>query len=267
MEVYSIIEAKGKKVPVLVSSPHSGVAFPDELKDQFIAEKRNRPDDADWFIHQLYDFVSDMGITMIHANYCRWVIDLNRDPESKPLYNDGRIITALCPSTDFFGEKIYVDEQFVPNDDEVARRKKEYYDPYHQMVKSLLNELKTEFGQVVLFDAHSIRKQVETINAEAFPDFILGTNDGKTASEEVIQAAKKAFEGDVEFAYNHPFKGGQITRSFGDPENKVHAIQLEQAKTNYMDDDEVNFHSERAAKTQIILKQLFENIIQTLEKQ
>ncbi|MCB0477982.1 MAG: N-formylglutamate amidohydrolase [Crocinitomicaceae bacterium] len=267
MEVFNIVEPVGKKVPILISSPHSGTNFPDELKDQFIAEKRRRPDDADWFIHQLYDFAPEMGITMITANYCRWVIDLNRDPESKPLYNDGRIITSLCPHTDFFGEPIYNQQGYIPDDAEVDRRRKAYYDPYHGKIASILADLKGEFGTAILFDAHSIRKHVETINKEAFPDLILGTNDGKTASEQVIQAAKSALEGNAySFAYNHPFKGGQITRFFGDPMNNIHAIQLEQAKTNYMDDKEVNYAPERAENIRKVLQQLFSNIIATLQK-
>jgi N-formylglutamate deformylase len=265
MEVYKIINPKGKRVPILLSSPHSGFQFPDELKDQFKEDKLARPDDADWFIHQLYDFVSEMGITMIHANYCRWVVDLNRDPQSKPLYNDGRIITTICPSTDFFGEAIYKEDQFIPDDAEVRRRTEVYYKPYHSKLESILADIKEEFGFAILFDAHSIRKHVETINKEAFPDFILGTNDGKTASEDIINAVKKAFVNE-EFSYNHPFKGGQITRSFGDPENQIHAIQLEQAKTNYMDDDEVNYDEIRANKTKIVLRQLFQNIIDLTEK-
>lgn len=267
MSIYNLIEAKGEKLPILLSSPHSGTGFPDELKDQFVAEKMARPDDADWFIHQLYDFAPEMGITMISANYCRWVIDLNRDPKSKPLYNDGRIITALCPSTDFFGESIYKEESFIPDDAEVNRRKEKYYDPYHQKLGSILNEMKKEFGFAILFDAHSIRKEVETINAEPFPDLILGTNDGKTASEEIIQAAKSVLSAsDYSFEYNHPFKGGQITRSFGDPENGIHAIQLEQAKLNYMDDEEIKYAPERAEKIREVLQAMFENIINTIKK-
>lgn len=267
MDVFNLIEPKGKKVPILLSSPHSGIHFPEELENQFIPEKRERPDDADWFIHQLYDFAPELGITMITANYCRWVIDLNRDPDSKPLYNDGRIITSLCPHTDFFGNPIYIKEGYVPADSEVHRRRGAYYDPYHNKIQELLDEMKKEFGMAVLFDAHSIRKRVETINPEAFPDLILGTNDGRTASEEIIGAAKKALDGeDYSFAYNHPFKGGQITRYFGDPKNQIHALQLEQAKTNYMDDDEINYAPDRAAKIRTVLKQLFVNIIDTIEK-
>jgi len=56
------------------------------------------PTTHDWFVHQLYDFAPSMGMTLIAAKYSRWVVDLNRDPQSKPLYTDGRIITALCPT-------------------------------------------------------------------------------------------------------------------------------------------------------------------------
>ena len=119
---YFLIEAKGRKVPVILSVPHSGVDFPEDLKSHYQPEMIAQPDDTDWFVHDLYNFVSELGITVIHARYSRWVIDLNRDAESKPLYDDGRIITGLTPSTDFFGSEIYVDKKFVPNKAETQRR-------------------------------------------------------------------------------------------------------------------------------------------------
>ena len=61
-------------------------------------------DDTDWFLPNLYEFASAMGITTIKANYSRWVIDLNRNPNQMPLYNDGRLITGLCTTTDFLGD-------------------------------------------------------------------------------------------------------------------------------------------------------------------
>src|SRR3712207_430138 len=94
---YFIIEAKGRKVPIILSVPHSGTEFPEELKAQYRPEMIEQPDDTDWFVHDLYNFAPELGITVIHAKYSRWVIDLNRDPTSEPLYNDGRIITGLTP--------------------------------------------------------------------------------------------------------------------------------------------------------------------------
>ena len=42
-----------------------------------------QPDDTDWFVHDLYNFAADLGITTIHAKYSRLVIDLNRDPRQQ----------------------------------------------------------------------------------------------------------------------------------------------------------------------------------------
>lgn len=262
---YSIIEPKGKKLPIVVSVPHCGISFPESIKDQYNQDLAENPDDTDWFVHTLYNFVSDMGITMIHANYSRWVIDLNRDPASKPLYNDGRIITSLTPSTDFFGKDIYVNEKFVPNETEVDRRLEQYYWPYYKKVEELLEERKAEFGKVLLWDAHSIRQSVPTIRKENFPDLILGNNDEKTAHPELIKAALEGLKSeDYSLTHNTPFKGGHITRYFGKPENNVHALQLEMSKIHYMDDSETAFDEERANKMRMVLKDTFSRLIDAM---
>lgn len=266
-EPFNIIEPKGKKVPIVISVPHSGIDFPDELKDHYKSDLREKPDDTDWFVHQLYNFASEMGITMIHAKYSRWVIDLNRDPKSAPLYNDGRIITGLTTTTDFFGKDIYVDESHIPNQEEIERRLNTYYWPYYQKIESILDGLKSEFGKVLLWDAHSIRQFVPTIRKENFPDMILGNNDEKTAHPSLIETALNGLNyGEYELTHNTPFKGGHITRYFGDPENNVHGLQLEMVKKLYMDDEEVNFNEERANKIRKVLIPTFENLIKTIEK-
>ena len=156
-DVYTIIPPKRPRVPILVSVPHCGTQFPEDIKDQYNPELIAAPDDTDWFVHRLYDFVSELGLMMIYAHYSRWVIDLNRDPESKPLYDDGRAITSLTPDKTFAGENLYMNSP--PDQAEIERRKKLYYWPYHHKVGELLQELKSEFGAALLFDCHSIRNQ------------------------------------------------------------------------------------------------------------
>lgn len=256
MGSYTIHEPTGKEVPIILSVPHCGISFPDELKDDYKPALKQSPDDTDWFVHKLYDFGIEMGITMIHANYSRWVIDLNRDPESKPLYSDGRIITALCPTTTFFGENIYVDERKEVESREVRRRVDLYYKPYHQKLTELIAEKKRKFGKVLLWDCHSIRQLVPTIHKEKFPDLILGDADGASCSPELIDAAVASLQkGKYSFSHNHPFKGGYITRHFGKPNENVYGLQLEMSKCMYMDDAEVKYDSARAEKMRTLLKQ------------
>ncbi|HEY3429538.1 MAG TPA: N-formylglutamate amidohydrolase [Cyclobacteriaceae bacterium] len=255
------------RVPILLSVPHCGVEFPDDITSEYKQSLIQSPDDTDWFVHQLYDFVSALGITMIHAKYSRWVIDLNRDPQSKPLYSDGRIITALCPTTTFFGESIYNDGRNVVDTNEVERRVEKYYDPYHREIQKHLDDLKNQFGKVLLWDCHSIRQSVPTIHKEKFPDLILGDADETSASLKLIETTVQGLKtGAYGFSHNYPFKGGYITRSFGKPAENQHALQLEMTKVNYMDDGEKKYDTVRANKMREVLKTTLSNLAAALLK-
>lgn len=265
---FFIIEPSIKKVPFILSVPHSGTEFPEELKKDYLPEMMAKPDDTDWFVHELYNFASELGITIIHAKYSRWVIDLNRDPKSAPLYDDGRIITGLTTSTDFFGKNIYRSANNIPDQQEVNRRLKEYYFPYYAKIQSLLEERIAEFGKVLLWDAHSIRHLVPTIRKDVFPDMILGDNNEKTANPLLIKTALGQLRTD-KYGINHntPFKGGHITRYFGKPEQNIHALQLEMNKILYMDDAEEAFDHVRANQVRKVLKKTFEALLKNLENQ
>lgn len=267
MSPYQVIQPASGRVPILLSVPHCGTEFPDELKTAYNPNLAAAPDDTDWFVHRLYDFAPAMGITMIHAVYSRWVIDLNRDPNDKPLYADGRIITALCPATTFFGEPIYADERKTVDDKEIRRRIDAYYRPYHTKLQELLDNLKKEFGKALLWDCHSIRQQVPTIHKEKFPDLILGDADGTSASPGLIETAIKNLEGaGYSFSHNYPFKGGYITRFFGQPAADQHALQLEMSKVNYMDDQEKHYHEARANKMRKVLINTLAALAEQLSK-
>lgn len=262
MSSFKLIKPNVEAVPILLSIPHCGVAFPEELKRQYKPELIAAPDDTDWFVHQLYDFAASMGITTIHSIYSRWVIDLNRDPESKPLYTDGRIITALCPATTFTGEPLYVDERKEVDATEVKRRLDIYYKPYHEQIRKKLFELKNRFGKVLLWECHSIRQFVPTVFPEKFPDLILGTNDEQSATAGMINTVLANLKNSkYKVNHNFPFKGGYITRHFGKPNENQHAMQLEMSKVNYMDDSEMNYHAERAEKMREVLKKVFNTLI------
>lgn len=259
---FVLIEPDTKPVPFVLSIPHCGTAFPDELAGHYDPELASAPDDTDWHLDRLYDFAPALGVTVIYAKYSRWVIDLNRVPDGKPLYNDGRLITELCPTTDFEGRAIYTRPEYEPDDDEKARRIREYYRPYHDRIDAIVSGLKAKFQDVALWDGHSIRRKVESISPEPFPDLILGDNDGKTASQEVIRSASEQLSsGKYGLSHNTPFKGGYLTRSKGDPANGIHALQLEMSKDLYMDASETVYDEEKAAVLKAHLRGVFERLI------
>ncbi len=264
---YDVIEPTTPSVPIVVSVPHCGELFPQDIAADYMPQVLQNPDDTDWFVDRLYDFVGDLGITMIRAKYSRYVIDLNRSLHDQPLYNDGRVTTSLVPHCDFLGHQIYRQPSNIPTQKEIQRRLDAYYMPYHNKVKELLEQHQRTFGHVLLFDAHSIKKSVPTIQNTPFPDLILGDNDLQSASQELIETALQSLnDSQYEFSHNHPFKGGYITRNFGNPKQKIHALQLEMAKTNYMDETERHYNESKAQHIRGILKDMFVNLIQTLEK-
>lgn len=265
MRPYKIISPVSDQIPILLSIPHCGIDFPEELKSEYNQDLIQAPDDTDWFVHQLYDFAPAMGITILHAVYSRWAIDLNRDPQSKPLYSDGRIITALCPTTTFLGEPLYRDKRVEIGVEEIGRRVEKYYNPYHEKLQRLLDELKEKFGKVLLWESHSIRQSVPTIHNEKFPDLILGDADGTSASPGLIETAINNLErGGYTFSHNYPFKGGYITRHFGRPSENQHALQLEMTKVNYMDDAEKKYDPARAGKMRNVLENTLSELSNTL---
>lgn len=250
-------------MPILLSIPHSGTAIPEEIRSRLVPEKAGRPDDTDWFVDRLYDFAPELGITIIMANYSRWVIDLNRTPDGKPLYDDGRVITELCPTVDFTGAPLYTGK--LPSDQEIKDRKSKYYMPYHQKIAEELALLKVKFGKVLLWDCHSIRQTVPTIRKEPFPDLILGSADGLSTEKGLIDTVITALgQSDYSLHHNHPFKGGYITRNYGHPDEGFHALQLEMTKINYMDDSELEYDEDRANDVRTLFRNTFLKLIDYL---
>ncbi len=255
MTPFDITRPAAQQLPIVISVPHAGTDFPADIRAALKPELLP-PDDTDWLVPQLYDFATELGIPMLCARYSRWVIDLNRNPDSSPLYNDGRVLTGLCPTTTFLGEPIYVDERQEVAAAEVARRKTLYFEPYHRVLQQLLDETKARFGRVLLWDCHSIRRHVPAIHAGPFPDLILGSADQTSASAALIgQALHQLGSGSYSLSHNAPFKGGFITRHFGRPAVQQHALQLEMAKDVYMDDQEQAYDQPRATQIRALLRQ------------
>ena len=119
---------------------------------------------------------------------------------------------------------------------------------------------------MLLWDCHSIRQEVPSIYPKKFPDLILGDNDGFTAGSFLTEIASKSLLNSAySFENNFLFKGGYITRKYGEPEKQQHALQLEMTKVNYMDDAQVSYDDARADKMRQHLKRTFEKLITVLK--
>ena len=265
MNPYHLTQPLNEKVPLVVSVPHSGTRFPTELVEDYHPHVIDHPVDTDWFVDQLYRFVTQMGITLVVAPFSRYVIDLNRNPDNQPLYSSTRTQTALVPIKSFDQKDLY--QKNNPEPREIQRRIKKYHTPYYQCLATQLEDLKSTFGHALLFDAHSIKHRVPSIQKDPFSQLTLSDNQGQTAHQRIAETALQELQkGPYTVAYNKVFLGGHLTRNFGKPEKKIYSLQLEMCQNIYMDEERNQYLPEKAKKVQKLLKSLFSHLIQTMEE-
>jgi len=226
---------KAGRLPMLVSMPHAGTDIPDEVAHTLAPCAAARAD-TDWHLPELYGFLEEMGISTISARWSRYLIDLNRPPEDTNLY-PGLDTTGLCPLDTFGRERLYRDGM-EPDGAEVQRRLVRYWQPYHAQLRAELDRLKMEHGRVVLWDAHSIASVVPRFFDGKLPDLNFGTAEGTSCAPGLEAAVLDVARAQERFsiALNGRFKGGHITRHYGQPASGVHAIQLEKCQYLYMNE-------------------------------
>lgn len=247
-------------LPLLVSMPHSGEQLGPYSERMTAAAQRIA--DTDWHLPMLYDFLTDMGVSVLVANFSRYVVDLNRDPAGTSLY-PGQNVTELCPTSTFAEEALYLEGE-TPDEAEVDQRIETYWQPYHRALMQELNRMKVEHGYALLWDAHSIASRVPRFFEGKLPDFNLGTNDGASSGrglgEVLLSAAEKA--PNYSAVLNGRFKGGYITRRYGKPQYNIHAVQLELSQATYMNEAyPFDYDADKAGDVAVPVRTLIETMI------
>jgi len=256
------LEVHRGDLPLVVSFPHTGSAIPADveatLTDPWLARK-----DADWWIDRLYDFAAGLGATTVRTRLSRTVVDVNRDPSGASLY-PGQTTTGLCPVESFEGEPLYAAGE--PDEEEIARRRMLYFDPYHQALAGELQLLRQRHDRVVLYDAHGIRSVLPRLFDGELPHMNIGTFDGASCAPELAAAiGARAESSEFEHVLDRRFKGGWITRHYGQPGEGIHAIQMELAFRSFIDEpagslDARNwppvYVTERAAAMRAVLRDI-----------
>ncbi len=222
--------------PLIINIPHAGTGLVSGLSDRLTDGARALPD-TDWHLPFLYHFAAFSGATLIAATHSRYVVDLNRDREGRPLY-EGDPDPGLCPLLRFDGEPVYTDGD-APNEAEIDARRARWWDPYHDQLAQLVSDTKARCGHVVLLDAHSVRRELPSRFVGALPDFSLATCDGEACAPSLQMAVENALaESGHSYGVNDRFKGGYTTELYGQPKRGLHALQLELVQDCYLDQDD-----------------------------
>lgn len=245
--------------PVVLDSPHSGFAMPDDFGSvRTAAELR---DGEDCFIDELYLPVTARGVPLLAAQFPRTYLDPNRhagdldlDLLSEPWPSGGvpytpsgkaRIGKALIWRTLDDGSPIYARRLGVA---EVQQRIERYHRPYHAQLRALLDAAHARFGVVHHINCHSMNA-VSGAMAEggagiARADIVLGDRDGTTCAPAFTRFVREFLGArGYQVKVNDPFKGVELVRAYADPAAGRHSLQLEVNKRLYMDSGTLTRHA------------------------
>jgi N-formylglutamate deformylase len=242
--------------PLLVSMPHTGTEIPPELRDDYVP-RALAVEDTDWHLPRLYSCLPALDASVLRPRYSRYVIDLNRPPDDSPMY-PGASNTELCPTRFFTGDPLYREGR-EPSPQERQRRLEIYWRPYHHALRDELDRIKGEHGFALLWDAHSIRSEIPWLFDNRLPDLNIGTAGGASAHASITQAVAEAAarHAGTSHVVNGRFKGGYITRHYGDPAQHVHAVQLEMCQSVYMSEQPpYEYREEVASRVQPVLAEM-----------
>ncbi len=242
--------------PLLLSLPHDGSEIPAALSARMTADARRAPD-TDWHVARLYDVSRALGASILAPRWSRYVIDLNRGEDDTSLY-PGQNTTGLCPLVQFSGEAVYLSGH-DPDASEVSARIERYWRPYHAALRGELDRLRAEHGRCVLWEGHSIKGSgLPFLFDGRLPDLNLGTANGASCSPVLHARLEAVLAGQSTYDWigNGRFKGGHITRHYGNPANGIDAVQLEISQRTYMDETTFAYDDDKAAELQTLLRVL-----------
>lgn len=230
------------------SSPHSGADYPTDLLTSTRLDHLAIRSSEDTFVDELFASAPEFGAPLLAATAPRAYVDLNRaDTEMDPAMVMGVKTHGISPSIAaglgviprVVGGGRAIRSGKITRQDAQNRLDRFYY-PYHRQLAALLQQKRDKFGMAVLFDCHSMPAEALNAVSGRKPDIILGDRFGMSCDRWIVEMVERIFN-DAGFgvARNMPFAGGYITRNYGRPVKGFHAVQIEIARSIYMNEQQV----------------------------
>jgi len=215
----------GRRTAILVSVPHYGTEAlpritPAEYREPSFATFAYGFADA--FARDLYGDLDQHGATVLATPLSRMFVDVNRrrddveHREGEIWSKRGVVRTHTMRETPIFARPL------TPA--ELEARLTAFYDPYYATLERLLGELRQAHGHAILLDGHtgSPRRMKDR-------QVILGTCRAATCERALAAAVADVFTRHGFEVHDNVsgYTGGNIVATFGRPQARVHALQVE----------------------------------------
>ncbi len=265
--------------PLVLDSPHSGVDYPEDFRPACDLAVLRRAEDT--HVEKLYDFAPGLGAAWVEALFPRSYVDANRnvteidvtlleDGWPDPLETDPAVLSKVRLGKGLIwrctdeGLDIY-DRKLTAA--EVRQRIERCWLPYHAAVAQAIGQAHARHGYSIHLNCHSM-PAVSASHATDFPglvhaDFVIGDRDGTTAAPALSRLVCEVLRGfGYSVEYNHPYKGVELVRRYGDPAAQRHSIQVELNRKLYMDEATLQPHA-GFDKLRGHLRQLVQKLLET----
>ncbi|MEJ0071057.1 MAG: N-formylglutamate amidohydrolase [Pseudomonadota bacterium] len=234
-------------VPIVVEVSRSGREYPHEFRSK--ASFTDVHDNCSMYVEELWGATPELGGFLLYASFPNTFIDVNRgelDIDASLIEGDWPVSLKPSPFTERglgllkkvtrYGEPMHERKLTVA---EVQDRMRRFYEPYHAELMAMIKQTRARFGRVWHLSCHCM----SAVGASTHPDkgrpradICLGNLDGLTSSDEFIQHTKAAFErAGYSVSLNDPYKGGELIRRHGSPDNGVESLLVEVNKKLFMD--------------------------------
>lgn len=236
-----LVRPSGPAAPILITSPHSGTDYTEDLLAQTRLPIGRLRASEDSLVDLLLAGTPRLGATLLSAHVPRVFCDLNRAPweldqamfvETLPGYCDtasARISQGYGTIARYAsaGDNVYAHRLPFA---EATRRIETFWHPFHDLLEANLAELRARFGFCLLLDCHSMPR----VHADE-ADIVLGDAHGSSCAAKWLQIVEHtACEAGLRSVRNQPYAGGYITRHYGQPLSGIQALQIEIARPLYL---------------------------------
>jgi len=245
--------------PLVLDSPHSGVDYPRDFGYACDPQALRRAEDT--HVEKLYDFAPALGVGWIEALFPRSYLDVNRNtteldvtlldgPWPDPVETDARALAKVRLGKGLVwrvtdeGMLIYERRLSVA---EVRSRIERCWQPYHEAVRAAVDAAHAGHGYTIHLNCHSMPAVASKYSTD-FPglvhaDFVVGDREGTSADPALSRRICEHLRSlGYSVEYNHPYKGVELVRRYGDPARHRHSVQLEINRKLYMDERTLELH-------------------------
>lgn len=257
MSVLSIHKPENP-LPVIFDSPHSGQDYPEDFG--YACNPAALRSIEDRYVDDLFAEAPDYGASLLCAHFPRSYIDVNRAPDdidealldghwphrehgpiSPTARSDsgiGLIPRLIRPGTPIYDRPLSAEE--------IMRRVRTCYEPYHAALEKLIEEAHYDFGQVWHLDCHSMprssafpKRNIRIAGGKQIPaDIVLGDRGGQTCGRVFMHGLRNFLEDrGFRVTVNDPYQGVELIRRYSQPTRGRHSVQIEINRALFMDEE------------------------------